>query len=171
MSNKFFKYSGIAFISLIVTSCIPTLVKKTENRNVPASYRTSHDSLNSAKISYKEFFIGQYLIALIDTAFKNNQQLNITQQDIQIAKNMVRARKGAYLPFVSVGAGLGVDKVGRYTTLGAMEKAIQIVPGQNTPDFVPNYMLAAIANWQVDIWKQLRNARKSALYRYLSTKE
>jgi multidrug efflux system outer membrane protein len=43
-----------------------------------------------------------YLVALIDTALKNNQELNITLQEIEIARNEIRARKGEYLPFVGV---------------------------------------------------------------------
>jgi outer membrane protein, multidrug efflux system len=51
-----------------------------ENKSVPESYSNSTDSINSATIKWKDYFNDQHLIALIDTALKNNQELNITLQ-------------------------------------------------------------------------------------------
>jgi len=50
------------------------------------------------------------LSALIDTALHNNQELNITLQEIEISQNEISARKGEYLPFVNLGGGAGVEK-------------------------------------------------------------
>ena len=78
------------------TACLgPSIIKRTENKTVPVSYNTSKDTLNIAKVKWKTFFKDQNLIALIDTALKNNQELNIMMQEISIAKNDVRAKKGA----------------------------------------------------------------------------
>jgi multidrug efflux system outer membrane protein len=166
------KYIGIACIALSYTACkMPAIVSKTENRSVPASYSGNSDSSNAANLSWRTYFTDPYLVALIDTALKNNQELNITLQEIEIARNEVRARKGEYLPFVGLQAGAGVDKVGRYTNIGAMEANTQIVPGKETPDPLPDYMLAANAHWEVDIWHKLHNAKKAAVDRYLSTIE
>ncbi len=67
--------------------------------------------------------------------------------------------------------GAGVDKVSRYTPDGASEAITDIAPGIKTPETVPNIMAGAMASWEVDIWRMLRNAKKSAVYRYLSTVE
>ncbi len=169
-TKKIFTYLGITCISLVYTACsLPNLGRNTENKAVPASYNASTDTINSAKKKWKDFFTDPYLSALIDTALNRNQELNIVIQEINIAKNEVRARKGLYLPFIGIGAGTGVEKVGRYTSQGANDATNQIMPGKNFPDPLPNNLLGINASWEVDIWKKLRNSKKSAMYKYLST--
>lgn len=92
-------------------------------------------------------------------------------QEIAITQNEVRAKKGEYLPFVGIGAGAGIDKTPRYTSRGASESSVEIAPGRETPDPLPDYRIAAAARWEVDIWHKLRNAKKAAVNRYLSTVE
>jgi multidrug efflux system outer membrane protein len=164
------KYAGIACLSLLYTAChVPSLVQKTENKKVPAGYRDLQDTVNTAMIKWKNFFTDPHLTGLIDTALKKNQELNIMLQEINMAQNEVRARKGAYLPFVDLGAGAGFEKTPRYTRSGAVDATTDITPGQKIPDLLPDYLLAANVSWEVDIWKKLRNARKSAIYSYLAT--
>jgi outer membrane protein, multidrug efflux system len=167
-----YRYGGYALISFSLLACKNlALVNKTENKSVPASYNTAADTTNSAQIKWKDFFKDPQLAALIDTALGKNQELNIILQEIQIAKNEVRARRGAFLPFMNAGVGAGVDKVGRYTSQGASEANTEIMPGKATPDPLQSYLLGVNFSWEIDIWKKLRNARTSALARYLSTVE
>jgi len=171
-NKKILKYAGIVCLSLLYTACTgPALVQKTENKTVPASYNNSQDTTNTARVNWREFFTDEYLTNLIDTALMNNQELNIILQEISIANNEVRARKGMYLPFVDVGVGGAVEKTPRYTRHGAVDENTEIRPGQNIPDPLPDFLLAANVSWEVDIWKKLRNAKKSAVYSYLSTIE
>ncbi len=167
------KYLLSGFVLLAAGACVPTdLIHKTENKNTPVNYNnSSQDSTNTAKVKWKAFFTDPYLISLIDTALKNNQELNITLQEIEIAKNEIRARKGEYLPFVGLRGSAGVDKSSRYTNVGAGEAANEIAPDKETPEFVPNYLVGAFANWELDIWYKLRNAKKAAVSRYLATIE
>lgn len=172
LRKKIYQYLGIAFISVAYAACkIPDLAGKTENKAVPAGYSDVQDTVNVAKIKWKEYFTDPYLAALIDTALKNNQELNITLQEIAIAGNEVRARKGEYLPTVGLRAGADVDKVGRYTSQGAGDASTEIRPGEEVPEVLPNYLIGAYANWEVDIWSKLHNAKKAAVSRYLSTVE
>ena len=171
--NKIFIYAGIICISLLYSACsTPNFGRKTENKTVPASFNNSRDSANNiAKTKWKDFFTDPNLVALIDTALKNNQELNIVLQEINIAKNEVRGRKGAYLPYVGVGVGAGIEKVGRYTSQGASDDANYITPGQKVPVNLPNYAFGLNASWEVDIWKKLRNSKNAAVARYLSSIE
>ena len=173
--KRIINYLGIICISLLYAACVPSLVRKTENKTVPESYSrdsTSKDSTNNtAKLKRKEFFTDSNLVALIDSALQKNQELNIVLQDIIIAKNEVRARKGAYLPFVNAGGAAGIARTPRYTSQGASDAVNTITPGQIVPVNLPNYMFGANASWEVDIWKKLRNAKKSAMFKYLSTIE
>ena len=144
---------------------------KTENKVVPVSFADSQDSVTIAQINWKDYFSDDNLILLVDSALKKNQELNITLQEIQILKNEVRARKGEYLPLVDLGVGVGVEKEGRYTRHGAVDENGEILPGRRFPEPLPNYEVAAIASWEVDIWKKLRNAKKAAAFRYLAGRE
>ena len=163
---------GVAGLSFAVSSCkTPELTEKAINNTVPESYNGSQDTTNTADMDWQEYFSDPYLRSLIDTALSNNQELNITLQEIQIAQNEVRARKGEILPSVNIGAAAGVDKVGRYTSQGANDANTEIKPGKEMPDPLQDYMVGAFATWEVDIWKKLRNAKKSALTRYLGSVE
>jgi outer membrane protein, multidrug efflux system len=173
-SKRISKYFAITCISMLLTACSlpPSLVQRKENKTTPETYSNGAlDSVNTAKVKWREFFSDPYLAALIDTALTNNQELNITLQEINIARNEVRARKGEYLPFVNAVGGMGMEKPGRYTTTGALEENTDIQPGRRFPDPLPNYLLALDASWEVDIWRKLRNAKKSAMFRYLSSSE
>lgn len=157
---------------LAVAGCkVPAIVSSTENKPVPESYGPQADTANMSTVQWREFFKDKNLVALVDIALKNNQELMITLQEIEIAKNDVRVRKGALLPTVGVRAGTGVEKVGRYTSQGAGDAGTEIAPGLEVPDPLMDYTLAAYANWEVDIWKKLRNSKKAAISRYLSTIE
>lgn len=163
---------GVASLSFAVTSCkTPELAEKAINDTVPESFNGSQDTTNTATLDWKEYFSDPYLQTLIDTALSKNQELNITLQEIQIAQNEVRVRKGEILPSVNIGVGAGVDKVGRYTSQGANDANTDIKPGKEMPDPLQDYVVGAFATWEVDIWKKLRNAKKSALTRYLGSIE
>lgn len=171
-NKKILNYLTIGCVGCLLTACIvPRVVQKNENKTVPASFNGTKDTVSSATIKWKDFFKDQNLVALIDSALKRNQELNIMLQEINIAKNEARARKGAYLPFLGVGAGAGVEKVGRFTRNGALEANTDIVPGQKFPEPLPDMLIGLNASWEVDIWKKLRNERKSAIYRYLASIE
>lgn len=167
-------YVAAALVVLTFTGCkTPSLVQKTDVKPVPAAYAngTANDTTNTGKVKWKEYFTDKHLNALIDTALVNNQELNITLQEIEISRNEIRARKGEYLPFIGLKAGAGVDKRARYTNLGAMEANTEIKPGKEMPEPLQDYMFGAYASWEADIWGKLRNAKKAAVSKYLSSVE
>lgn len=167
-------YAGIGLILICIayTACkIPQVAERNENKNVPVTFNNSTDTTNVANIKWRQFFNDKDLVDLIDTALKNNQELNITLQEIEIAKNEVRAKKGELLPSVGYRVGAGLEKVGRYTSSGAGDASTDITPGKEVPEVLPDYGFGLQANWEADIWHKLRNAKKAALTRYLSTVE
>lgn len=168
---KFYKYLIPLGISLAVVSCAPEIKPLAAITPVPESYSSSKDTANISAIPWRRFFTDKNLTDLIDVALKNNQELNITLQEIEIAKSEVRFRKGQLLPSVGYRVGMGVDKVGRYTSAGAGDAATDITPGKAVPDALMDYGLGLSANWEVDVWKKLRNSKKAAVTRYLSTIE
>ncbi|MGD5652453.1 TolC family protein, partial [Xanthomonas citri pv. citri] len=57
------------------------------------------------------------------------------------------------------------------TSQGAGDATTEIAPGIEFPEPLGDFKIAAYANWEVDIWKKLRNSKKSAISRYLATVE
>lgn len=168
--SKLIKSFTLLSIFLTVMSCkTPALVSSTSNQVVPETYSNNKDTTNMSNIPYKKFFKDKNLQDLIGIAINNNQELMITLQEIEIAKNDIQFRKGRLLPTVNIGAGAGVEKVGRFTSQGAGDFATQSV--EEFPDPLTDFKIAAYANWEVDVWKKLRNSKKAAVTRYLSTIE
>lgn len=167
-----YKNLPVVFILSSLLGC-KTLQRpiKTENKFVPVTYGTSQDSATVATMNWKEYFSDGNLVALIDSALKRNQELNITLQEIEIMRNEVRTRGGEYLPFVDARAGAGVEKEGRYTRHGSVDENGEIMPGKKFPDPLPNYEVGVFASWEVDVWKKLRNSKKAAALRYLAGRE
>lgn len=170
--NKLQSFVIVLSTCLSIISCkAPSVVIPTANSTVPESYGTNKDTTNVSMVTWHNYFNDKNLVDLIDIALKNNQELNITLQEIEIAKNDIRVRKGALLPSVGLRAGTGVEKVGRYTSQGAGDASTEIAPGKEFPDPLTDFNLRAYANWEVDIWKKLHNSKKAAVSRYLSTIE
>ena len=163
---------GVLFSLLALTSCVPKLQMREASKKQPELYRKSNtDTMNTGRVKWQAFFKDPNLSALIDTALHNNQELNITLQEIQVARAEVRARKGEYLPFVGLGAGAMVEKVGRNTRNGAVEENLNIAEDVKFPEPLTDYFLGLHATWEIDIWKKLRNAKKSAFMHYMSSVE
>lgn len=159
-------------MAITITACKSLKIKyKDENKYTPEAYQSSKDTTNTGEVKWKTFFHDQNLIALIDTALKNNQELNITLQEIAVAQSEVRAKKGEILPSAGIGVGAGLEKVGEYTRDGAVEKNLPIRDGKAFPDPLGNFVVGFNASWEVDIWRKLRNGRDAALSRYLGTIE
>ena len=173
MENLKIKNSLAIVASLLfLASCkAPAIAPTKASATAPESYGSNNDTVNIARTSWKNFFKDKYLQDLIDTAIQNNQELKITLQEIEIAKNDIRVRKGALLPMVGLRTGAGIEKVGRYTSQGAGDATTEIMPGKEFPDPLADFTLGAYANWEVDIWKKLRNSKKAAVNRYLASIE
>jgi outer membrane protein TolC len=157
---------------ILYTGCkVPALVQAPQPKAVAPAYANSTDTTNSATVQWRSFFADQYLVSLIDTALVNNQELSITLQEIEIARNEIRSKQGLLLPRVEAGGGIGVEKAARYTSQGAGDASTEITPGKEVPEWLPDYRLGAYATWELDVWKKLRNSKKAALDRYLATVE
>ena len=151
-----------------------TVVKDEVKENIPQNFNQQDQgdaNNNSGTTPWRQFFTDPNLVALIETALKNNQELMITLQEIEIAKSGVLAKKGRLTPTVSAGIGAGVKKAGRYTSEGAGDATTEIEPGKEMPDPLGNFEGGLMANWEIDIWKKLRTEKESAVAHYLSTVE
>ncbi len=170
--NKIFKSLIVLGFALSIVSCkVPSAISANESNPIPRSFGVSTDTLNTSNSTWQNYFNDPNLTNLITVALKNNQELLITLQEIEIAKNDIRVKKGILLPSVGFRAGSGVEKVGRYTSQGAGNANTDLIPGRQFPDPLTDFNIGVYANWEVDIWKKLRNSKKAAITRYLSSIE
>ena len=154
-----------------LTACVPALEVREARRALPATFDDPADTTIAARSDWRQFFQDEGLALLIDSALLNNQEFNILMQEVAMARNEVKARKGEYLPYVDITAGGGVDKVGRYTRSGAVESNLEIAPEREFPEPLGDLQLGLRMSWELDVWKKLRNAKKSAVLEYLGSVE
>lgn len=169
--KQIIKYILILVAFSWVQACkVPALNTKQENTIVPTTYANNQDTLNLAKMEWRKYFSDPNLISLIDTALQNNQELNIMLQEIEMSKNEVFQRQGEYKPFVNFRAGAGADRSPKYTWDGFSEESYKTNPDKGRP-YIGDFMVGTYFSWELDVWKKLRNATKSAAIKYSSAVE
>ncbi len=171
--TKIFHLMALGVVGLMLQACgIPDLTVKNEDTHLPDQFKPDlSEQTNSATVKWMDFFEDPNLLNLIDTAVANNKELNIMMQRISVAQNEIQARKGAYLPFVSIGSEAGGDKVGKYTRNGAVEDNLKLANGQSFPTFLGDYQFGLFSTWEIDVWKKLRNATQVAVLEYMASTE
>ncbi len=165
-----------SMLLLVLPSCgIPDLRQAQPgpilSANYTAGYKGAASLENSSQVPIEDFFNDPMLTRLICQALAGNMDLKMMYEDVQIARNEVLGRSGAYLPSISLGAVAGLEKFSQFTPLGAAEKDLQYLPGKNFPEPSGIFLLTANVSWQVDIWRQLHNAKDAAVLRFLATNE
>lgn len=166
----------LATLALVVSCKAPmaTVIQDQVKTDLPAQFEkeaNTENTQNSGITPWRQFFTDSDLTNLIEIALKNNQELLITLQKIEIAKSGVLYTNGNLKPSVSAGIGAGVEKVGRYTSAGAGDATTEIKPGKEMPDPLGNFEAGISTDWEVDIWHKLRTEKESAVAHYLSTVE
>jgi len=159
----------LALVVTMATGCLrvpkpPTAVRP-PNRSVPDTFAGLTDTSNSGLIPWRNFFEDAHLVALVDAALQNNQELNIAIQETVVTNAEVMARRGEYLPKVGFGVGAGVEHVGKFTSPGQSDERSGIGPT------LQKYEPGLYASWEIDVWGRLRNLANAASHRYLASIE
>lgn len=157
-------------LAILLSSCgIPKLQYPESGRDLPESFNGMNSEENSSQVAIEEFFTDPVLAGLIGEGLAGNLQLKMLAQDIWIANNEILARRGAYLPFLTIGGDAGLAKPSFFTPAGAVEEELTAINGTPFPTPLPAFLAATNLTWQIDIWRQLRTARDAAGLRYLGT--
>jgi outer membrane protein, multidrug efflux system len=157
---------------LVLPSCgIPPLRHPAPGPGLPPDVNGATSSVNSAQLGIEEFYNDRMLTSLIEKALVDNRELRVLNEEVAIAGNEVLARSGAYLPFVSVASGVGLNRLSRFTEEGAGLLDDAFLPGKHFANPTGNYMGGINLTWQLDIYRQLRNARDAAGQRYVAASE
>ena len=162
-----------AFVATMATGCtrkphIPTPpagLAREPKRAVPDTFAGLSDTRSSGLIPWRDFFEDAQLVVLVESALRQNQELNIAIQELVVANAEVMARRGEYLPRVGFGAGAGVEHVGEFTSQGQSDEMAEIGPT------LQDYEFGLYASWEIDVWGRLRNLADAASRRYLASVE
>lgn len=130
-----------------------------------------NEGVTVASVNWREYFTDNNLQNLLDEAVKNNPDLQMALQRIEISRSSVKLANGALLPQVSLNVGGSVRRFGLYTMDGAGNSTTQITPGQTIPTNLPDMYLGMQSSWEIDIWEKLRHQRESAISTYLASVE
>jgi NodT family efflux transporter outer membrane factor (OMF) lipoprotein len=173
MKNLKHKICVIVFL-LIIGSCKQEEeIQSTKRSSIPKKYISESDSTSTKVVKWKELFFDQNLITLIDSALKNNFDLQLALQKVEMAKAGVKLNKTNALPEFNLATSAGVRKYGEYTMDGVgnfdTRKSLNINEKQQIPDPLPDYFSGLQSYWEIDIWGKLKNMRKSAYAKFTST--
>lgn len=146
-------------------------IQQPEFKKLPLSYTRSNDSINISMLSWKQFFNDSDLITLLDIAVRNNPDAFMAIQKIKAAEAKVYFSKNRMLPDLNAVISGSQRKFGLYTMDGAGNASTEILPGHIVPVDLPDYYIGLQSSWEIDIWGKLKNRKRSALARYLSTME
>jgi outer membrane protein, multidrug efflux system len=157
---------------LALPSCgIPPLRHPEPGPGLPTDFNRATSSDNSSQLGIEEFYNDRMLTCLIEKALLDNRELKNLNEEVQIAGNEVLARSGAYLPFVSVASTTGLNRYSRFTEEGAGILDDPFLPGKHFTNPSGNFGTGVNLSWQLDIYRQLRNARDAAAQRYTAASE
>lgn len=156
---------------LILSGCKSSQTTHQNLSNIPGSFEGTSDSASSASMNWKRYFEDTLLINLIDTALRNNYDLLMAFQRIEMARSNVRLSKGAMLPALNANISAARRKFGLYTMDGAGNITTPIDGEQLVPIHLPDYYVGLQTSWELDVWGKLRNKKAAALSRYMASTE
>jgi outer membrane protein, multidrug efflux system len=171
---KSLKYITNIFIAtvLLLYSCkTPQTSTQKPLLPMPTAFDNNTDTVSAATLNWQQYFTDKNLVSLIDTALKNNWDVQIAIQRIQQSQSNVLLSKGVLKPFVNAAVMPGITKFGEYTMDGAGNKNTEIYNGKDIPVHLPDYFVGLQTNWEVDLWGKLKNKKKAAVSRFLASAE
>lgn len=141
---------------------------------IPQKYWEKTEAVSFELPTIKAFFSDSTLVALIDTAFNNNFDLQMTLQKIEMARAGVRFTQGLGKPDLTGSAVVGQRKFGNYTVDGVGNYDTQFSNNINDKQqipapFIPDYYLGVQSSWEIDIWGKLKSQKASAAAKLLSS--
>ncbi len=179
MRKNRYIYWLIPFVAytLMVGSCkLPEALSDSDKLVSPVTFDIPDSALKNPEIpKWREFFTDPFLVSLIDTAIKNNADLKIATQRIFQAQAMLKFSRRSFYPDLNATGSLGVTQYGKYTESGVgnydLNLSSNITPDQKVPSPVPDVFLGLQTSWEIGFAGKLRNQKKGAYFRYLSTQD
>lgn len=163
----------VFFISIVFSNCKTLKTSPLPELKLPEAYEGKYDSLQVLRPDRSDFFRDTLLLSLIDSALKNNPDMLIATERIEMARAVLRQSRAAVLPSVDAVVSAGVEKFGDYTLDGVgnydTNLSGNIHGDRRIPDPTPNFFLGLRSSWELDLWKKLRHRKKAAVARFLGS--
>jgi len=112
------------------------------------------DSFNIGMLKRQDFFTDSILLAHIETALRENFDINIALQNIWASQSYHSQSKRAFLPSVDLGPAVN------YTTQSQNTQFGQLIGERK---YVFQYDFSAFLSWEADIWGKLTSAKRASL--------
>lgn len=172
MYGKYYYSTSVLLTCLIFSSCKTSApIQNTGIKTIPQSYSATIDSTNSAETRWKDLFSDKNLVTIIDSALKNNLDLLSTLQRLEKSKAEIQYRKGLILPILNGVAWGGQERTSEYSVNWAGNEGGIFPSGDPLKPTYNDYYLGFQSSWEVDVWGKLRNSKRAAFTRYLSSVE
>ncbi len=168
---------NLLLLVLFIVGCAPQLaiVENTSKINHPKSYYQHQDTTTQTTPVWKNYFKDKKLIALIDTAIALNLDLREAEQRLFIASSQLRLSKQLMYPSVHAAVSTGVNRFSEYSMDGVgnfdTNRSTNIREDQRIPNPVPDYYAGVITGWETGVFGKLRNRKRAAYNRFLSSAE
>lgn len=145
-------------------------------KELPQQYAEKPSAVDSANLVFKNIFSDPRLNSFIAAALKDNTDLNIALQRIEMAHARLLQRKGAFLPSVNGVVSGAADKYGDYTLNGVGNFDTNLSPNINKDQKIPvspttDIFIGLTSTWEIDLWGKLRHLKKAAQAELLATEK
>ncbi len=169
IKNITYLLGGSLFIAVSVTSCSVQKYQQ-PGLGLPETYRVelelANDTLNIAKIGYRDFFKDPILVSLIDKSLEQNNDLKVALKQIAFASIGYKQSKWAYAPKIDVTvASANINRPSKNSMNG---QSLGYFLGQN---YLTDYTTAINLSWEADIWGKIKGTKEEALADFLQTQE
>jgi outer membrane protein, multidrug efflux system len=112
----------------------------------------------AADLSWREFFAGEQLQAIIETALKNNRDLRVAALNVERARALYRIQRAELLPTVETG-------------VTATKQHVRISGATGLVTLEEYGVNLGFSSWELDFFGRIRSLGKRALEEYLATEQ
>ncbi|WP_300570282.1 efflux transporter outer membrane subunit [Flavobacterium sp.] len=165
MKKDIKKYVLLSLLSVTFSSFAQEVKAPTDD--IPANFRnsTATDTTTIADIKWEQFFTESDLKHLIDVALIKNNDLQIAEENMNIANLQYKQTKWGNIPQVNAGVSAASTRFSDNSLNGF--NAQQSLGQHHIEDYTAGLNLS----WEIGIWGKIRSQKKSALASYMQTAE
>lgn len=154
-------------VTMVFSSCRVGKPYERPGTPAPEQFRgaATADTLSIADKQWKELFSDTKVSALIDSGIKNNYDLRIAVNRLDISRKRMRQSKLLQLPELNFAV------TGQYNR--PSDNSLNGISIKNflQSTHVENYQAIASLSWEADIWGKIRSQQEAALAEYLQSYE
>jgi multidrug efflux system outer membrane protein len=159
----------LLFLSaLFLLACQTKRIENKVSLVLPEHYRGGDNidsTTNMGDIPWRDFFRDDVLAMLIDTAIRQNIDMQLAVKNIEASQLMLRQAKAAYLPTLQL-------QINANSTNPSNNSLNGLSLGEFLKqNHIEDYTTALSLSWEADIWGKIRHQKAAALASYLQTEE